>query len=98
MSDLIDYVMDMVQDNVERQIDALEDLKDKYAELIDARKEAMEVAKEEDEYEQSIADQIKEIADLQQRIDILSLDDSRDAQAQKIQLEEELAELQKELA
>ena len=98
MSDLIDYVMDMVQDNVEHQIDALEDLKDKYAEIIDKKKESLELTKEENEYQDSVTEQVQDIAELQSQINRLSLDDSREAQAQKAQLEEDLAELQKELS
>ena len=58
----------------------------------------MEATKEETDYQDEVADKVKEIADLQARINALSLDDSRDAQAQRIELEEQMAELQKELA
>ena len=44
------------------------------------------------------ANKLKEIAKLQARIDALSLDDSREAQAERAKLLEEMAELQEDLA
>lgn len=98
VDDILKYVMDMLKHRIQQQIDALEELKDAYGDIIDLRKEALEAAKEEAEYEDKVAEKVKQIAKLQERINALSLDDSRDAQAQKIKLEEEMAELQKELA
>lgn len=98
IDDILKYVMDMLKHRIQQQIDALEDLKDAYGDIISLRKEALEAAKEEAEYEDKVAAKVKEIAKLQERINALSLDDSRDAQAQKIKLEEEMAELQKGLA
>ena len=98
IDDILKYVMDMLKHRIQQQIDALEDLKDAYGDIISLRKEALDAAKEEAEYEDKVAEKVKQIAKLQERINALSLDDSRDAQAQKIKLEEEMAELQKELA
>jgi len=98
VDDILKYVMDMLKHRIQQQIDALEELKDAYGDIIDLRKEALDAAKEEAEYEDKVAEKVKQIAKLQERINALSLDDSRDAQAQKIKLEEEMAELQKELA
>lgn len=96
--DIIDYVMDMLEDQINRQIDDLEDLKDKYADIIDLKKESLELAKKETEYQDSVADKVKEIAKLQEQISALSLDTSRDATSKRASLEEQLAKLQKELA
>lgn len=98
VDDILKYVMDMLKHRIQQQIDALEDLKDAYGDIIDLRKEALDAAKQEADYEDEVAEKVKEIAKLQERINALSLDDSRDAQAQKIKLEEEMAELQKELS
>ena len=95
---LLDYVMDMIRDQVEEQIDALEEMKDKYAELIDLKKESLEATKAENDYQDSVAEKVTEIADLQAKINLLSLDDSRSAQAQRAELEKQLAELQKDLS
>ena len=98
VDDILKYVMDMLKHRIQQQIDALEDLKDAYGDIIDLRKESLDAAKQEAGYEDAVAEKVKEIAKLQERINALSLDDSRDAQAQKIKLEEEMAELQKELS
>ena len=71
--------------------------KDSYAELIELKKESMEATKEETDYQDEVADKVKEIADLQARINALSLDDSRDAQAQRIELEEQMVSSQEKL-
>ena len=95
---IIKYVMDMLKHRIQQQIDALNEMKKAYADIISLRKEALDAAKEEADYEDKVAEQIQKIAKLQERINALSLDDSRDAQAQKIKLEEEMSDLQKELA
>ena len=84
-------IVDYIEEVYDRQIES-------YQEIIELRKEAIEAAKDELDYETEVADKIKEIADLQARIDKLSLDDSREATAEKNTLMEELRELNKELA
>ena len=98
LDDILQYVMDMLEQRINNQIQALEDMKEAYRDIIDLRKEALDAAKEEDDYQESVADKVQQIAELQERINALSLDDSRDAQAQRAQLEEEMYDLQKELA
>ena len=95
---ILEYVMDMLKQRIEDEIDSLEDMKDAYADIIALRKESLETAQEEGKYQDEVASKIKKMAKLQERINALSLDDSRDAQAEKIKLEEEMAALQKELA
>ena len=96
--DLVQYVMDMLKDRIQQQIDALNDAKKAVKDYVDQLKEAMQAEKDNVEYEDELADKLKAIAKLQSKIDALSLDDSRKAQAEKMSLEEELAELQKELS
>ena len=98
IDDILKYVMDMLKHRIKQQIEALEDMKDAYADIISLRKEALDSAKKEAEYEDKVAAKVKEMAQLQAKINALSLDNSRDAQAKKAELEEQLAELQKELA
>lgn len=98
LDDILKYVMDMLKQRINDQIDALEDMKDAYADIISLRKEALEAAKSEADYQDKVAEKVKALAKLQARINALSLDDSRDAQAQKAKLEEEMSQLQKELA
>lgn len=98
VNDILEYTMEMLEHEVEQQIEALEQQKEDYAEIIELKKEALDATKEESDYQEEVADKVKELAKLQERINILSLDDSRDAQAQRIALQEEMADLQEELA
>ena len=98
LDDILKYVMDMLKHRIQEQIDALNDMKTSYGELISLRKEALQTAKKEASYQSELEKKIRKIAKLQAQINALSLDDSRDAQAQRAKLEEELYELQNELA
>ena len=95
---ILDLTMDLVEYKVNQEIDALEEQKEKYREIIDLKKEALQTTKEENDYNKEVAKKVSEIAKLQSQINKLSLDDSREAQAEKAALEEELSELQTDLA
>ena len=84
-------VIDYIEEIYKKQVSA-------YQKIIDLRKEMITSAKDEFDYESDIADKVKEIADLQARIDQLALDDSRSAQAERNALMQELADKQNELA
>ena len=94
---LFKYVEDMIRDEIDQQVDALEELKDKYSEIIDKKKESLQLSKDEAEYQDEVADKVKDMAKLQEKINALSLDDSRESIAKRKDLEEQLADLQKEL-
>lgn len=100
--DALDYILDKTQElikyEVEQQVDAIKKQVDAYKELVDLKKESLEKTKEEDDYEEAIADKVKDIAELQAKIDQLSLDNSRQAQAERNALLSELADKQKDLA
>ena len=96
LEDILKYTMDMLKQRIQDQIDALEDMKDAYSEIIRKKKESLKADKESVSYQKTIAAKLKEMAQLQARIDSLSLDDSREAQRSK--LLEELSDLQEELA
>ena len=97
VDEIFDYVKEMIKDNIDRQVDALEELKDKYGEIIDKKKESLQLTKDEADYQDEVADKVKEMAKLQEKINALSLDDSRESVAKRKDLEEQLADLQKEL-
>lgn len=97
LDDILKYVMDMLKQRISDQVDLLEDMKDAYADIIDSQKEALKLKKAETSYQKTLAEKMKEMAKLQAQIDALSLDDSREAQAQRAKLLEELAELQADL-
>lgn len=98
IQNIIDLTREMIEEEYEDAKDAIEKQVDTYNDLIDKKKEALRVDKEANDYNKKVAEKTKEIAKLQSRIAILSLDDSREAQAEKIALEEELAKLQSDLA
>lgn len=95
--DIIKYVMDMLKHRIQQQIDLLEEMKDKYSEIIELKKESLRASKEEEDYQKSIKSKLREMAKLQEKIDALGLDDSRSAQAERAKLLEDMAELQDEL-
>ena len=97
VDDLLGYVEDMIKDKIDKQVDALEDLKDKYAEIIDLKKESLQLTKDENDYQEDVADKVKELAKIQEKLNALSLDDSRESIAKRKELEEQMADLQKEL-
>ena len=98
LDSILDYVISMLTQQINDQIDSLNDMKDAYSEIIDLKKESLEASKNENDYQKEIADKMKEMAKLQARIDILSLDDSRSAQAERAKLMEEMQELQSEMS
>ena len=97
LSDILKYVMEMIKHEIQEQIDAIERTKDAYSDYIDEKKEALDLARDEANYEKDKAKRLQEMAKLQARIDALSLDDSREAQAERASLLEEMAGLQDEL-
>lgn len=98
MSDLIKYVMDMLADRLKEQTDKLKEQAEEYSKIIDRKKESLRLTKEENDYQKDISDKMKEAAKLQEKIDLLALDDSRKGQAERIKLQEDLSKLQGEIA
>lgn len=98
LDDILKYVMDMLKTRIDEQIQALEDQKTAYGEIIDRQKEMLRNTKKQNDYQKSVASKLKEMAKLQAQIDALRLDTSREAQAKRVKLEEELADLQESLA
>ena len=98
LDDILQYVKDMIKQEVENQVEALEDQIDRYREIVDLQKKSLDLEREKDNYTKSVTEKTKAIAELQARIARLDLDDSREAQAEKAKLNEELAELNNDLA
>lgn len=69
-----------------------------YSKLVQEKKEALRLTKEEASYTKDVLDKTKEMAKLQTQIDKLALDDSREAQAKRVKLLEEMADLQDSLS
>lgn len=95
---IIDWTMDMLQQQQQDEIDAIQEQVDLYQEKVDLIKETIRLNGDEDDYQRDLEKKLREIAKIQAKIDQLSLDDSREAAAQRAELAEQLAELQEELA
>ena len=90
--------MEMIKQEAEDQVDAIEKQVDAYQKIIDLKKQLLQDSADEEDHEEQVAEKVKEIADLQSKIAQLSLDDSREAAAKRASLAEELQQKQKELA
>lgn len=95
---LIDIVDDMLRQRVEDQIDALEGLEDKYQDIVDAKKESLDLTREELAYQRELEESNKELADLQAKAALLALDDSREGKAQYAAIMEEIRNKQLEIS
>lgn len=95
---ILELTQDLIKWENEQQIEALEKEKDLYGKIVDSQKESLELAKKQDDHNDSITEKLEKIARLQDEIDMLRLDNSREAAAQRTQKEEELRELQKEVS
>ena len=95
------YYDDLI-DNIEKARDAavkaLDDELDKYKKLIDAKKESLQEAKDEEDYNKKVAEMNKNISSIQGQIDLLALDNSQEARAKRLDLEQQLADAMNELA
>ena len=98
LDDVLKLVEDLIKYEHEQMVDALEDQRDAYQALIDKKKELRQQTKDEEDYESNVSKKLKEISRIQDQINRLSLDDSREAAAKRASLEEELADLQESLA
>lgn len=98
LQNIIDLTVDLIKKEKQDQIDAIEDQVDKYEEIVNAKKKALDLTKETADYEKELSKKTKSVSDLQNQIQKLSLDDSREAYAERMRLEEELASAQEELS
>jgi TP901 family phage tail tape measure protein len=89
---LLDMVVSMIRDRKNAEKDALQGQLEGYKALIQAQKDALDSKKALDDYNKSVEKQSGAISTLQTQIDILKLDTSAEATAQRLQLEAELAE------
>ena len=98
LDDILKYVEDLIKYEHEQMVEALQDQADKYNELIEKKKELLQQTKDEEDYERNVSKKLQKIAKIQDQINRLSLDDSREAAAKRAELEQELAELQGSLS
>lgn len=97
LDDIINLTKDMVRQEMEDHIKALEKQLSAYKKLIDKKKESLALTKQELSYQEEVDDKVSEIAKLQAKRDALAFDDSRSAQAKRKDIDDEIARLQKDL-
>jgi hypothetical protein len=85
-----DAILSLVKEGIQAEIDAKE-------ELVDTTKAELEAQKDLDDYNSTVSDKLKQISVLEKQIATLSLSTNREDVAQKLELQEQLADLQKEL-
>lgn len=95
---ILDYTEELIRAEAKDRVEAIKDEIDAYKEIIELKKKALDTTKEEAEYEENVAEKVQEIARLQAKADILSLDTSRSAAAERQSIMQEIAEKQKDLA
>ena len=98
LDDILKYVKEMIKQEIKDQVDALKEQQKAYKEIVDLQKKSLDLEKEKDSYTKDVKDKTNEIAKLQQKIYMLDLDNSREAQAEKAKLQEDLAKMQGDLA
>lgn len=93
-----DDLIDNIKNAADAQKKALDEELDKYKKLIDAKKENLQDAKDEEDYNKKVAEMNKNISSIQGQIDLLALDNSQEARAKRLDLEQQLADAMNELA
>lgn len=93
-----DDLIDNIKNAADAQKKALDEELDKYKKLIDAKKESLQDAKDEEDYNKKVAEMNKNISSIQGQIDLLALDNSQEARAKRLNLEQQLADAMNELA
>lgn len=94
---VLEMTQEMIQWENDQKIEALEKEVELLGDIVDKRKESLQIEKEQADHNKSVAEKLEKIAKLQSQIDLLKLDDSREALAERRKLEEEMNELQKSL-
>ncbi len=89
--DLLKLVISMIKQEKQAEIDHLNQQKENYDELIDKRIQALDALKAENDYQASLKKDEKKATDIKSQIAILKLDNSPEAKAKILKLQEQLA-------
>ena len=91
LKDSKDAIIDYIKEGIDREVEAMRELKD-------ARQESLDLQREYYEFNEKVKDQTSEIAKIDAQLAALRGSDSVEAQAKIRQLESQKAELEKELS
>jgi len=94
---LLDETIKKIKDKKNAQKDALKAELDAYKKIIDAAKDLLDQKKDERNYTKQVEEQSKTIADIQEELLELQFDNSAEANAKRLELQEQLVEAQGEL-
>lgn len=94
--DAIEKNYDTLKDSIEKEkkavVDGIQEQIDAYEKLINAKMEALDRESDEHDYQAEVAEKLKDISALQERITELQNDVSPEGTKKRLQLEQELAE------
>ncbi|MBP3684700.1 MAG: phage tail tape measure protein, partial [Oscillospiraceae bacterium] len=97
MEDLIEYRIDMLKQDLENEKDALDEKIDSLKEFYNKQKEMLQDARDEEQYIEDQAEKRKAKAEIEAELERLKLDDSAWAQKRRLELQDELADAEKDL-
>lgn len=89
---LLDMIVKMIEEQKKAEKQHLQDQLANYKSLIEASKAALDAKKAESDYQKNLKKDEKVAGDLESQIAILSLDNSAEAKAKKLELEKQLAD------
>lgn len=98
LNKILKYTEDLIRAEAKDRVQAIKDEIDAYKEIIELKKESLQQTKDENEYQEEVADKVREIAQLQAKADLLALDTSRTAGAERQKLMQEILDKQNELS
>lgn len=93
----INEIEKQIEEARQNAVDDLKDQLDVYKDIIDARKEIIDTLADEREYQQDVENKNKEILRVQNELATLQFDTSEEANARRLELEDQLANLTQEL-
>ena len=103
VEDIHAKVVDMIKQELEDAIESIEEAKEKYLDLIDIRREALNEQKDEEDYNKERDEQIANISELQRQLNALANDTSaegirkyKEVYNQLMEAEDALAEFERE--
>ena len=98
LTKIIEMTMELVRQEAEDQVDALEAQIDAYKKIIELKKQSLQASFDEDSYQKEVAERVEKIAEVRAKLAQLERDTSASANAEKQKLAQELSELQNDLA
>ena len=97
INDLVDLTVDMLKKQKELEKDVLDAQLDGFKKVISKKKELIDLEKEQYDFQKDVAEKNKSVSDIQNEINLLSLDDSLEGKKKTAELNADLAEEKQKL-